>query len=147
MRSHSFMLIIVGAMLVCASCSHQNESNHPRHEITQAMKQQEEAWNRGDIDAFMNYYWDDDSLLFIGLHGPTYGWETTLENYKKSYNTPEKMGKLQFQNHRIDSLGPDAANVFGEWKLERSTDTIGGYYTLLWKRMNNQWRITQDHTN
>jgi ketosteroid isomerase-like protein len=70
-----------------------------------------------------------------------------LDNYKRGYNTPEKMGVLTFYNHRIDSLGPDAANVFGEWKIQRTTETIGGYYTLLWSRKDQQWKITQDHTN
>jgi len=147
MTTRSFMILLIGAMPFGTACSRVEQGTHPADAINQAMLQQEEAWNRGDVETFMSYYWRDDSLLFIGLHGPTYGWKTTLDNYKKGYDTPEKMGKLQFHNHRIDSLGPDAANVFGEWKIERSSDTIGGFYTLLWKRIDHQWRITQDHTN
>jgi ketosteroid isomerase-like protein len=149
-RVMKYRVLIITAMVLtaaCISCTKNNPSQSIRMEINQAMQAQQDAWNRGDVEAFMQYYWNDDSLLFIGLKGPTYGWKTTLDNYKRGYDTPEKMGVLTFHNHRIDSLSPDAANVFGEWKIERTTETIGGYYTLIWSRKDQQWKITQDHTN
>jgi len=64
--------------------------------IRQVMQLQQEAWNRADLNAFMEGYWNSDSLKFIGKNGISYGWQTTLDNYKKGYPTPEAMGKLTF---------------------------------------------------
>ena len=53
--------------------------------IRKTLDEQTVAWNRGDIDNFMKGYWENDSLMFIGKSGVTYGWTNTLNNYKKGY--------------------------------------------------------------
>ena len=60
------------------------------------MKEQELAWNNGDLNGFMNYYWNNDSLKFIGSRGITCGWQKTLNNYLTSYPNKEAMGVLTF---------------------------------------------------
>jgi hypothetical protein len=82
-----YRVLIITAMVLtaaCISCTKNNPSQSIRMEINQAMQAQQDAWNRGDVEAFMQYYWNDDSLLFIGLKGPTYGWKTTLVNGRSS---------------------------------------------------------------
>lgn len=111
------------------------------------MDNQQEAWNRGDIDAFMQGYWKSDSLRFIGKRGITFGWQPTLDNYKKSYPGAQAMGRLQFTNLTTEIVGDSSAYVIGKWELFRSTDTLGGHYSLLWKKMQGQWVIVADHTS
>ena len=65
--------------------------------IRQLLDQQTAAWNRGDIDRFMDGYWENDSLMFIGKSGVTYGWTNTLNNYKRGYPDTAAMGKLRFE--------------------------------------------------
>jgi len=84
-------------------------------QIREVMHQQELAWNAGDIDAFMQGYWNSDSLRFISSRGTTYGWQKTLENYKRSYPDKETMGILTFEIIDIDVLSQTSAFVLGKW--------------------------------
>ncbi|MFN3840895.1 MAG: YybH family protein [Cyclobacteriaceae bacterium] len=115
--------------------------------IRTVMSNQQRAWNKADIDAFMEGYWKSDSLKFVSRNDVTYGWVKTLENYKKGYPTPEAMGQLTFTILSIELLSPNSAFVIGKWELKRSTDSIGGHFTLLWKKFYGKWVIVTDHTS
>ena len=43
-------------------------------DIMKVMKFQENAWNSGDINSFMQGYIKSDELVFSGKSGPVYGW-------------------------------------------------------------------------
>ena len=116
-------------------------------DILKVMTTQQIAWNNGDIDGFMKGYWKNDSLLFIGSKGPTYGWQKTLDNYKKSYPNKEKMGILEFSDIKVKMLGKNYAYVFGKWKLVRTNDSPNGIYTLIFEKFKDGWKIISDHTN
>ncbi len=117
--------------------------------ISEKMKSQQEAWNSGSLEDFMIGYWESDSLVFIGKSGLTYGWDRTLENYKKSYPTSDSMGVLQFKNISIDRLDVNSALVLGEWTLFRDQvgDTLKGHYSLNWVNKNGNWVIVADHSS
>ncbi len=121
--------------------------NKPADIIENSLAAQQISWNKGDIDAFMTYYWKSDSLLFLGKSGPTYGWQNTLNNYKKGYPDKATMGSLDFKILKIEKLSKKTYQVVGKWHLSRVKDEVGGYFTLLWKKINGQWVIVQDHTS
>lgn len=118
-----------------------------KKEILKVMTEQQTAWNNGNIDGYMQGYWKNDSLLFIGSKGPTYGWQKTLDNYKKSYPNKEKMGILEFSDVQVKMLGKKHAYVFGKWKLVRTNDSPNGIYTLIFEKFKDGWKIISDHTN
>jgi hypothetical protein len=105
------------------------------------------AWNRGSIDEFMETYWHNDSLMFIGHGGITYGYQNTLNNYKKNYSDTAKMGKLFFSLLKLKKLSPQYYFVVGRWFLKRGPGDIGGIYTLLLEKIKNKWVIIADHTS
>jgi ketosteroid isomerase-like protein len=115
--------------------------------IQKLMADQATAWNRGSIDDFMKGYWNNDSLTFIGHGGITYGYNNTLNNYKKNYNDASKMGKLFFTLIKLKKLSPEYYFVTGSWFLKRSAGDVGGYYTLLFRKIKGQWLIITDHTS
>jgi ketosteroid isomerase-like protein len=117
----------------------------PSH-IIELMKRQEAAWNNGDIGGFMKYYWKSDSLKFIGKSGITYGWQKTLDNYKKNYPDKAAMGKLTFEIKSAEQLSDQSVYIIGSWNLERERP-VGGYFTLLWKKIKGEWVIVADHTS
>jgi len=110
------------------------------------MKAQETAWNSGNIDGFMDYYWKSDSLLFIGNKGITLGWQKTLTNYKRNYPNKNVMGVLAFTIKENTQLSPTSIYTIGQWSLEKEKPS-GGYFTLLWKKINGLWVIVADHTS
>jgi len=115
--------------------------------ISQIMFQQQKAWNNGDLEGFMQGYWSNDSLVFIGSRGLTYGWETTLNNYKTSYPTKDKMGELKFTLKQVKVITKEDAFVIGKWELTRPGDHPEGHYTLFWKKIEGVWKIIADHSS
>jgi ketosteroid isomerase-like protein len=118
-----------------------------RQAIIKVMHTQQLAWNRGDIDGFMQGYWKSDSLVFVGKDAPTYGWQTTLNNYKKHYPDKAAMGQLTFTILQVKVLDPTNAFVLGGWHLKREKDAPGGYYTLWFRKIKGEWKIVCDHTS
>lgn len=115
--------------------------------IRTVLQQQAAAWNTGDIDAYMTGYWNNDSLVFIGKNGPTYGYNATLQRYKSSYPDAEKMGKLNFTILQVKALSKDYYFVLGKWELKRSMGDLSGHFTLLFRHIAGQWLIVADHSS
>ncbi len=125
-----------------------NAQPNAEQKVLQVLQLQEQAWNQGDINGFMNGYWNSDSLLFVSKNGITYGWQKTLLNYKKAYPDTASMGTLQFDILEIKRLSVLYFYVIGKWQLKRnSLPNIGGHFTLLFKRIKNKWVIVTDHTS
>ena len=115
--------------------------------IRKVLDQQAADWNHGNSEAFMQGYWNNDSLRFIGKKGITYGWKPVLENYRKSYGNLALMGILTFDKLKIELLGEDAALVTGSWRVVTKTSEQGGWYSLIFKYIDNRWVIVLDHTS
>lgn len=105
------------------------------------------AWNTGNINDFMQGYWQSDSLMFIGKSGITYGWQKTLNNYKKNYPDTASMGKLDFTILNTKRLSPLYYFVVGKWHLKRTIGDLSGHFTLLFKKIKNSWVIIADHSS
>ena len=114
--------------------------------VAKAMQLQQEAWNKGDVREFMAYYWNNDSLKFIGKKGITYGWQNTLDNYLKGYPDKTSMGQLTFTLLELSRLSPESMYVIGKWELQKDKP-VGGHFTLLWKKIKGKWLIVCDHTS
>lgn len=115
--------------------------------IRRLLTLQTEAWNRGNIEGFMQTYWKSDSLMFIGSKGVVSGWQQTLDNYKKGYPDTAAMGKLFFDILEVKPLSKDYAFVVGKWMLKRSIGDVSGHYTLLLRKIRGQWVIVADHSS
>lgn len=118
-----------------------------REAIMKVMADQQQAWNRGDIEGYMQGYWKSDSLLFVSKTAPVYGWQTTLDHYKKAYPGQKAMGQLTFNILQVKVLDAENAFVLGGWNLKREKDTPGGYFTLWFRKIDGQWKIVCDHTS
>lgn len=117
-------------------------------EVAATMERQQYAWNQGDLEGFMNGYWQNDSLVFVGKSGMTQGHAATLMRYKASYPDVDAMGKLTFSNRRWVSLGDEYGWLLGEWQLNRKNgESSEGMYTLLWRFLDGAWVIVADHSS
>ena len=116
-------------------------------EIKALLAKQNAAWNKGDIAGFMEGYWNNDSLMFIGKSGIKYGWKNTLDNYKKGYPDTASMGKLKFELIEFKKLSTENYFVVGKWFLTRTIGNIDGVFTLVIKKIKNKWLIIADHSS
>ena len=123
------------------------QSQNATAQIRSVLRAQQDAWNRGDVDGFMNGYGRSASTVFVSEDTIRRGWETVRERYRKKYSDRAKMGTLAFSDLEIMLLSPDAGVVLGRWSLKRANDQPHGRFTLIFKRLPEGWRIVQDHTS
>jgi ketosteroid isomerase-like protein len=116
-------------------------------QIRAVLRAQQDAWNRGDVDGFMNGYMRSRSTIFVSEDSVRRGWETVRDRYKKKYPDRAKMGMLTFSKIEITPLGLDAAVVLGSWHLKRAQDQPHGRFTLIFRKTAEGWRIVHDHTS
>ena len=142
-----FFTLMIGIIFQSATIAQNNISE--KLAITQVLYKQQVAWNNGSIESFMMPYWHSDSLKFISKKGITYGWQNTLDNYKKSYPDTTAMGQLAFEIKSIDVFSKSSAFVIGKWflKREKSKGDLGGFFSLILKKIKNKWVIVVDHTS
>ena len=137
-------LIVLLSFFTCFLAQAQNSGEQP---IRQLLAEQTKAWNRGDLEAFMQPYWKNDSLMFVGKSGVVWGWQQTLDNYKRGYPSREAMGQLSFDIIAVKKLSADYYHVAGKWMLQRTIGDVSGHYTLLLRRINGAWKIVADHSS
>ncbi len=127
----------------------QTEKQKMKYEdqIRSVMNLQTAAWNRGDIDGFMQGYWNSSQLVFVSGANVTKGWQPTIERYKKSYDSRAKMGVLTFSDLEVEVLSKNAAVVLGNWSLAREKDNPHGKFTLIFRKFKDGWLIVHDHTS
>ena len=161
-------LLLLASLLSLSACAQPKEGASQtspaatdadtRRAVVAVLTAQTAAWNRGDLPAFMAGYRVSDSLVFIGKSGLTYGWQPTLDNYRKSYGqNASQMGQLDFGGLRVSPLGPDVAQVVGRWHLSfkpaRPGATAGesgelrGQFLLIFRRLGGRWLIVADHSS
>jgi ketosteroid isomerase-like protein len=143
MRNLRFLIVL---LLLSAPFMGIAQSNAERA-VRNILAEQSAAWNKGDIEGFMKGYWKNDSLMFIGKSGVTYGWNNTLNNYKKGYPNAAAMGQLTFTILKVKSLSEQYQQVVGKWHLQRSQGNLEGHFTLLFQKIKGQWVIITDHSS
>lgn len=115
--------------------------------IRAVLDAQAAAWNRGDLEGYMDGYDRSPNTEFVGGDTINRGWQAVLDRYKKSYNSREKMGTLTFTDLEINVLSKDAALVLGRWRLKRASDEPHGTFSLLFRKTKAGWRIVHDHSS
>ena len=117
--------------------------------IRAVMDAQVSAWNKGDIEGFMDGYWRSPDLEFYSGATVTRGWDATLARYQKNYQSEGKeMGTLDFSDLDIHTNSSGVAWVSGKWHLKmKDGSDKGGLFTLIFHKMPNGWKIIHDHTS
>ena len=140
MKKILLLLLIVATTQVFAQ-------DKDKQAVLTILDNQTKAWNKGDLENFMVGYWNNDSLMYIGKSGVTYGYQKTLNTYKKNYASKEQMGTLKFTILHVSRLSKDIIQVVGKWHLTRTIGDASGHYTLIFKKMNGYWVIISDHSS
>ncbi|HTT24978.1 MAG TPA: nuclear transport factor 2 family protein [Candidatus Sulfotelmatobacter sp.] len=140
---------VVICVVLCPAGSAQNPRDEPKAAIEQVLHAQQEAWNRHDLDAFMQGYWNSQDLTFFSGAKESKGWQATVDRYHATYTSPgHEMGKLDFSELRIEMLGRDAGFVRGVWQLIMPDGkTPHGRFTLVFRKFPDGWKIVHDHTS
>jgi ketosteroid isomerase-like protein len=141
------LIFLLGLFTCSALAQTAQQRSQIEADVLAVMSQQAVAWNRGDVEGYMQGYWKSDKLVFASGDQVTRGWQPTLDRYKKSYDTKAKMGQLTFSDINVNVLSKDIAVVLGSWSLAREKDNPKGKFTVIFRRLKEGWRIIHDHTS
>ena len=151
--SLSTATVLVAIAILTLQAAAQSPAKKTEHDakiiaaVRAVIEAQREAWNHGDIKAYMDGYARSDETVFVSGDNVMRGWQSVLERYKRNYNSREKMGTLTFSDLEITSIGHNAAVVLGRWHLQRANDEPHGRFTLIFRRTKQGWKIVHDHTS
>lgn len=137
------IILFLSISMLMFSCSKDTEQQD-KDAILSVMSTQEKAWSNHDLEGFMQGYWKDDSLKFYGSSGLTYGWQNTLDNYKKGYPTKDHSGTLNFTIDDISQIENDSYFVMGQYHLKRNVGDANGVFMIIFKKINGEWKIIAD---
>ncbi len=145
----ALLLVVVFPSLLSAQTSASPNDRHAKTiaAIRAVLNAQSAAWNRGDLEGYMDGYDRSPHTEFVGGDTITRGWQTVLERYQKKYDSREKLGVLTFSEVEIKVLSKGTAFVLGRWRLKRATDEPHGTFSLLFRRRKAGWRIVHDHSS
>jgi beta-aspartyl-peptidase (threonine type) len=148
LRASATVIILAFASSVVLSAGPGRDDSDAAHQIRKVLDEQVEAWNRRDLEGFMNGYWRSSELTFFSGGTVTSGWDATLARYRQRYQSQgREMGRLAFLDLKIELLGPEAAFVRGRYNLKMSSSEAGGLFTLTFRKLPAGWRIIHDHTS
>jgi ketosteroid isomerase-like protein len=137
------VLLLIGILISVSSMAQTKDEQI----IRSMLADQSSFWNKGDIPGFMQGYWDNDSLVFVGKNGPTYGYNNTLRNYQKNYPNKDYMGILNFDILSVQPMEKDHYFVIGKFMLQRKVGDASGHFTLIFRRIKGVWKIVSDHSS
>lgn len=152
MKTNNWLLLFALAIAGCLTPDSPEKAVEPYDftadslAVLAVLSGQVNDWNAGDLDGFMKGYWKNDSLSFIGGRGITKGWQATLDSYKRGYPDTLAMGKLSFDILEMHSLASDWINVVGRFSLKRAEDNPFGHFSLLFRKVDENWLIFSDIT-
>lgn len=143
------LLVLAAIPLGCRSAAAGSELDlDARREILELLEAQVRDWNKGDLEGFLRGYLNSSTLSFYGGGTVVSGIEALRERYERNYRSEGKeMGHLAFHAVVVDVLAADAVLVRGRWEVVTSSETLGGLFTLLFRRVGRDWRIVHDHTS
>jgi len=142
--------LLLAATTIASRGAAQSKSNYDvraADAIKAVLEAQAAAWNRGDLEGYMDGYDRSPNTEFVGGDTITHGWQTVLDRYRKNYSPREKMGALTFSELEITILSKDAALVLGRWRLKRANEEPHGTFSLLFRKTKAGWRIVHDHSS
>lgn len=102
-------------------------------------------WNEGDLEGFIAPY--SAVTTFMTPQGPI-GRDAMRTRYASKYFGPgQSRQRLHFESITVRPLGDDHALMTGRFVLESDAPAQTGWFTLVWVREGDTWRILHDHSS
>ena len=141
-------------LLFTAACSSSAASQRPapavwaddEAQIRAALQGSADAWNRADLKGHLAIYVDD--ATFMTQNGPRPGVAQTEQAFLKAFwRDGRPRQQLRFEHAVVRALGADAALMTGRFILSGGGEPEqSGWFSLVWRRTPQGWKVVHDHT-
>jgi len=144
-------LLVLTAAAFAAEAPATAASDTARAEVQHLLAEQSEAWNRGDLEAFVAGYAED--AVFVTPSGVTRGRDEVLARYRRRYPDRTAMGRLTLELLDVRVLSAAGgqlagASVVARWILEGmgedGTGRAEGHTVIVFSKGPDGWRILHD---
>ncbi|WP_051189357.1 YybH family protein [Daejeonella oryzae] len=117
-------------------------------EVKTALEGQISAWNKGNLEGAMSFYWNSDKLLWISKSGTDKGYQPVFESFLSDFKDRSQMGKFTYEPLHIESLSDEIVYYVYRWKIELGDKKLmGGISSQIWRKPDNKWVITSEHAS
>ncbi|WP_319503546.1 nuclear transport factor 2 family protein [uncultured Draconibacterium sp.] len=143
----TFVISVMILLFAISGFAQEKLTKSEKQHILSLLDKQAEAWKEGNLEKFMETYWKSNKLVFMGSRGPTYGWQATLDSYKKGYPDKKAMGHLEFKVLDINKIDTKTVFLIGRFELTREIGDLAGHFTLVIQKIDGKWVIVSDHSS
>ncbi|WP_439881541.1 YybH family protein [Pontibacter sp. MBLB2868] len=120
----------------------------PEAEVVKALEGQIAAWNKGDLETAMTYYWNSPEMLWVNKHGIEKGYQQVLEMFRQDFADSSKMGVYTYEPLHIEQVSPEAVYFVFRWSIDLDgKQLMGGLSSQLWKKKDSRWVVTSEHAS
>lgn len=117
-------------------------------EVKEALEGQIAAWNKGDLETAMSFYWNSPEMLWISKSGTEKGYQQVLDMFRQQYPDRSKMGVYSYEPLHLEQLSEEAVYFVFKWKIElEGKQLMGGLSSQVWKKLNGHWVVTSEHAS
>jgi ketosteroid isomerase-like protein len=141
-------LFLVAAVSARAQDDQLKTASKQELDIIKVLVAQEDAWNKGDLQTFIQGYKNSPDTLFV-THQVFRGVDGMIDEYRHNYPTKAAMGTLGFSELEVHPLDERFAVVLGKYHLDRGKKDGGnadGIFSLVFEKTDQGWKIIVDHT-
>lgn len=113
------------------------------------------AWNRGNLNAFMQDYLDSERTTYVGRSGVLRGRAAIRDAYARNYAAQfardaaaGRPDSLSFEGLLVDPLAPGVVYALAYYVLARGDSVVArGPTSLIMQRVDGRWQIVHDHSS
>jgi uncharacterized protein (TIGR02246 family) len=160
LRAASILLIVVCLPLTATTVTADSKSDldtinqqkvagavDPEKEIYDQLMRMAEAWNRHDIDGYLDGFLHSDDDVIVVEGETVRGWDLLSRAYHSGYPNPQEMGTLTIDRMQVQMLAPDLGFVLTSYTIGFPNKKEFGTDTIVMKKVSAGWRETISHTS
>jgi uncharacterized protein (TIGR02246 family) len=119
----------------------------PEKEIYDQMMKMLDAWNRHDLDAYLDGFLHSDDIVLV-VDGETIrGWDLLSKAFHSGYPNKDEMGTVFFDRVQVQMLAPDLGFVLVWYSIAFPKKKQFGTDTIIVKKVAEGWREMISHTS
>lgn len=145
---HKLYLLLLLMATTILSSAFTLPTGNAVQEVKKALEGQISAWNSGDLETAMTFYWNSPDMLWVSKNGTDKGYQEVYDMFLQDFADRSKMGVYTYEPLHIEQVSEEAVYFVFRWKIVLDgKQLMGGVSSQVWKKLNGRWVITSEHAS